>query len=357
MTVREEVRSLFALPPTPGRLLIAVEAAIAMGLPVAFFALVGQPLLGLLALSGAFSVMYLTGRNRLSRAALFPIIVLGFVASSVIGVAASQNFALALIALFLVAAVSAPLCFGFRVGPPGALFFVLIAGASSHLAAPVASQGADRPGGLVVGMVAVGCLGAYAVVVSPLLVPAVRSRATEAREERKPVTFRLDPISRLIVFRLIIASAIAVVVSAPLGVHRVYWVLLTVVAILQFDHHIRLTVLRGVQRVGGTLVGVGLFAIIAVWSPSGLWLALLVAALIFVAQLVTLSNYGLGLVLITPLALTIAAQGHSEPLISVVGDRVVDTLLGGGIALVALLFSIAFRRIRRRRVAPRSRVG
>jgi hypothetical protein len=351
MNVRDEMRSLFTLPRTPGRLLTAVESGVAMGLPVALFTFVGQPLLGVLALPGAFSVMYLSDRNRRSRAARFPLVVVGLVASSVIGVATSQNLIASLIALALVAAVSAMLCFGLRVGPPGALFFVLIAGASSHLAAPIALQGADLSAGLVVGMVVVGCLVAYAVVLVPLLVPAVRRRAS-GDGDRTPIAFRLDPISRLIVFRLIAASVIAVVVSAPLGVHRVYWVLLTVVAILQYDHHIRLTVLRGVQRVGGTLVGVGLFAIIAVWSPSGLWLAVFLAALIFIAQLVIMSNYGLGLVLLTPLALTIAAQGHSEPLIGVVGDRVVDTLLGGGIALVVLMFSIVFRRIRLLRGLP-----
>jgi hypothetical protein len=352
MTVRDDLHSLFTLPSTPGRLLTAVESAISMGLPVAVFTLVGQPLLGVLALPGAFSVMYLADRNRRSRAALFPIIVVGLVVASAIGVGTAQSLVASLIALVLVAAVSATLCFGFRVGPPGALFFVLIAGASSHLAAPVASQGADLPGGLVVGMVAVGCLIAYAVVVAPLLVPAVRKRAAADGGNRVPIAFRLDAISRLIVFRLIAASAIAVVVSAPFGVHRVYWVLLTVVAILQNDHRIRLTALRGVHRVGGTLIGVGLFGLIALWSPSGIWLAVLLAALIFVAQLVIMRNYGLGLILLTPLALTIAAQGHSESLLSIVGDRVVDTILGGGIALVVLMFSIALRRVRRRRPVP-----
>ncbi len=313
MTVQNELRSLFALRPTPGRLLIAAEAAISIGLPLTLFTLIGQPQLGLLALPGAFSVMYLAGRNQLSRMALFPLIALGFVASSAIGVCASQNLVASLIALFLVAAVSATLCFGFDAGPPGALFFVLAAGASNHLAAPGASQGASTPGGLVVGMVTVGCLLAYGVVSLPLLVPAVQRRAARNRGDRKPATFHLDPISRLIVFRLIIASAIAVVVSAPLGVHRVYWVLMTVIAILQNGHRIRLTARRGIHRVGGTLVGVGLFALIAAWSPTGLWLAALLAALNFVAELVILRNYGLGLVLITPLALTIAAQGHSAP--------------------------------------------
>jgi hypothetical protein len=353
MTVQNELRSLFALRPTPGRLLIAVEAAISIGLPLTLFTLTGQPQLGLLALPGAFSVMYLAGRDRLRRMVLFPLIALGFVASSAAGVGASQNLVASLIALFLVAAASAALCFGFDVGPPGALLFVLVAGASNRLAAPLASQGSAIPGGLVVGMVAVGCLLAYIVVLSPLLVPAVHRRAAGSRSDRRPATFHLDPISRAIVFRLIIASAIAIVVSAPLGVHRVYWVLMTVVAILQIGHHFRLTARRGVHRVGGTLVGVGLFALIAAWSPTGLWLAGLLAALNFVAELVILRNYGLGLVLITPLALTIAAQGHSVPLPSIVGDRVVDTLLGGAVALVVLMLSIALQRFRPLKGIPR----
>jgi hypothetical protein len=346
MTVSDELRALFELSPSPGRLPIAVQAAIAMGLPVALFTIIGQPQLGPLALSGTFLIMYLPGRNVRSRAALLPLIILGFIASSAIGVTVSQNLLASLIALFLVAAVAAPVCFGLGVGPPGPLFFVLIAGVSSHLAAPVASQGAALPGGLVVGMVAVGCLIAYVVALSSLVVPAVRRRAAAEHGDREPVTFHLDVISRLIVFRLIGASAIAVVVSAPLGVHRVYWVLMTAVAILQNGHRIRLTALRGVHRVGGTLVGVGLFALIALWNPTGLGLALLLAALIFVAQLVILRNYGLGLVMMTPLALTIAAQGHSEPLLSIVGDRVVDTVLGGGVALSVLMLSIALRRFR-----------
>jgi ABC-type sulfate transport system permease component len=68
---------------------------------------------------------------------------------------------------------------------------------------------------------------------------------------------------------------------------------------------------------------------------------------------VILSNYGLGLVLVTPLALTIAAQGHSEPLLNVVGDRVADTILGAGVAMVVLVFSIVVRRMRARRAVPR----
>lgn len=143
-----------------------------------------------------------------------------------------------------------------------------------------------------------------------------------------------------------LASAIAVLVSAQLGVHRVYWVLLTVVAIPQNGHLIRLTALRGIHRVTGTILGVGLFALVALVNPTGLWLAGLLALLQFAVELIVSRNYGLALVLITPLALTIAAQGHSEKLVDVVKDRVLDTLLGGAIALLVLLLSLAIRRFR-----------
>jgi uncharacterized membrane protein YccC len=123
-------------------------------------------------------------------------------------------------------------------------------------------------------------------------------------------------------------------------------VLLTVVAILQNGHTIRLTAIRGIHRVLGTFVGLGLFALVALWNPTGIVLAVLLAVLQFSVEIVVIRNYGLALVLITPFALTIAAQGHSEKFADVVRDRLVDTLLGAAIALVALLVALAIRRLR-----------
>lgn len=346
MSLGADLRELFVLRPSPGRLPIATQAGLAMGLPITIYTLAGRPQLGLLASTGAFTALYLATRSRQDRAKFLPLIALGLVASSAIGVATASSLVGSLIALFVVAAVSAPLCFGLGVGPPGALFFILITGVSSRLTAPTRLEGAAIPGELVLGMLAVGCLIAYLVVLAPLVVPRVRRRATDVYGRRGPLRFRFDDPSRVIVFRLVVASAIAVLIAAPLGVHRVYWVLLTVVAILQNGHHIRLTALRGIHRILGTILGVGLFAIVALLNPTGLWLAGLLAVLQFAVEMIVIRNYGLALVLITPLALTIAAQGHTEKLVDVVRDRVLDTLIGGAIALLVLLLSLTLRRIR-----------
>lgn len=344
MSLPADIRELFRFQPTPLRWPMAVQAGLAIGLPIAILTLLGQELLGLIASTGGFLALYLSNRSRRERAALLPFIGLGLVASGAIGVAVAWSVALSLVALFVLTVAASVVLLGFGAGPPGGLFFMLVAGASIRLTAPPALGGVGLAGGIVIGMLAVGAAIAYAVVMAPLLVPSVRRRDREVHAARIRMRLDLSGDIRVILIRLVIASAIAVAVSAPLGVHRTYWVLLTVIAILQNGRRLRLTALRGVHRVLGTLVGLGLFALVLLWNPHGLWLALTLAALQFVVELVVIGNYGVALVFITPLALLIAAQGDPRDVGTVVLTRVIDTLLGAGIALVVLAGALALRR-------------
>ncbi|HAM25965.1 MAG TPA: hypothetical protein DCP11_04470, partial [Microbacteriaceae bacterium] len=279
------------------------------------------------------------------RAVSLPLIALGLVAGSAVGVATSGDVAASMIALVVVAVLASALCLGFGVGPPGALFFVLVNGVSSHLAAPKALDGAGMSPILVVGMLAMGCAIAYLVVLAPLALAGVRERDAVLHRERSTVSFRLDEINRTILERIVVGAAIAALVSSPLGIHRAYWVMVTVIAILQNGHRLRLTALRAVHRVLGTLVGVGVFALIALAAPHGVWLGVLLMALQFLVELVVIRNYGLALVLITPLALTIASQADAGQVASAVLERVGDTLLGATIALFVLLGAFVAHRV------------
>lgn len=344
MALGSDIRSLFLLRESPVRWPIAVQAAVAIGLPTLGFAIAGQPALGLLASSGAFTALYLAGRSRRQRAISLPFIAAGLILASAIGVVSSGSLALSLAAIAAVAIVAAILCLGFSAGPPGGLFFVLVAGVGSHLAGPPSLGGAGLDGGLVVGMLAIGCAIAYLVVLSPLLLASRRRADATLHEMRQPFHFALDDISRIIVTRIAIGAVIAALLSAPLGIHRAYWVVLTVVVILQNGHRIRLTALRAIHRVLGTLFGVGVFALIALADPRGIVLALVLMALQFTVELIVIRNYGLALVLITPLALTISAQ--SGDVGATVADRVVDTVLGAAIAVIVLIAALLARRVR-----------
>jgi hypothetical protein len=344
VTLRDDIRDLFTFRESPVRWPIAVAAGLAIGVPIAILTLLGQPQLGLIASTGGFTALYLSNRSRRERAVLLPIIGLGLVLAAVIGAAVAWSIVLSLVALFVLTVLGSILLLGFGAGPPGGLFFMLVAGASIRLTAPPKLGGVGLQGGLVIGMVAIGATIAYLIVVAPLLVPSVRRRDLDAHRNRQRFRFDVSGDIRVIIIRLAVASAIAVLVSSPLGVHRSYWVLLTVIAILQNGRRLRLTALRGIHRVVGTIFGLGLFALVLLWGPKGLWLALLLAVLQFVVELVVIRNYGLALIFITPLALTIASQGDPGDVGTVVATRVLDTLLGAAMALVVLLGALLLRR-------------
>ena len=344
MAIRDDIRDLFTFRESPVRWPIAVGAGLAIGVPIAVLTLLGHPTYGLIASTGGFLALYLSNRTRRERATLLPLIGLGLIAACAIGVAVSWSITLSLVALWVLTVAGSIVLLGFGAGPPGGLFFMLVAGASIRLTAPPKLDGVGLNGGLVIAMVALGAGIGYVIVLIPLLVPSVRQRDFDAHRARDHFRFDLSGDIRVIIIRLGVATAIAVAVSSPFGVHRTYWVLLTVIAIMQNGRRLRLTALRGIHRVLGTLVGLGLFALVVVWDPQGLWLALLLAVLQFIVELVVIRNYGLALIFITPLALTIAAQGDPGDVGTVVATRVVDTLLGAGIALVVLLGALFLRR-------------
>jgi MFS family permease len=344
MAIRNDIRDLFTFQKSPVQWPVAVSAALAMGLPIAILTLLGQPQLGLISCTGGFAALYLSNRPRRERALLLIYIVAGVVASAAIGVAVSSSIALSLFTLFVITVVGSIILLGFGAGPPGSIFFMLVAGASIRLAAPARLGGIGFDGGLVIGMVALGAVIAYVIVLIPLLHPSVRQRDLEAHRARGHFRFDVSGDTRAILVRLTLASAIVVLVTAPLGVHRTYWVLLTVIAILQNGRRLRLTALRGIHRVLGTLVGLGLFALLLPLHLTGLLMALLLAVLMFVVQLVVIRNYALALVFITPLALLIASSGDPEDVGTITVTRVVDTLLGAGIAIVVLLAALLVRR-------------
>jgi uncharacterized membrane protein YccC len=102
---------------------------------------------------------------------------------------------------------------------------------------------------------------------------------------------------------------------------------------------------RSVHRIVGTIVGVGVTALLLVWAPP----PLVVIVVIVVCQVVTETlvgrHYGLALVFITPMALSVSYLASPVPLTGLVVDRVLETVLG---AAVGILLVLAARGVERR---------
>ncbi|TWV49303.1 FUSC family protein [Streptomyces misionensis] len=158
---------------------------------------------------------------------------------------------------------------------------------------------------------------------------------TERAQPRPSLRHRLAPLAP-IAARTAIGCALAGYASLALGVGRPYWALVTAASLYQAN--VTLTWRRGVQRVVGNLLGVLAFAALAPLAHlNALALVLCCVALNFGAEALIGRNYWLGTVCVTPMALLITEFARFQDPATLVTDRVVDTLIGALVGLVAAI--------------------
>ncbi|MFF7291531.1 FUSC family protein [Microbacterium sp. NPDC008134] len=315
--------SLFAFAPSRGpRRPLALQAAIGIAAPIAVMTLAGHAPLGYVAASGAFTVLYAGSAPVVDRARVLPIVAVALLASAFLGTLVSGNTLVVSIGVVVVATVSAALAFGFRLGPPGPLFFVLVYGLSAHVVAGA------LPPLVYLAALAGGCLFSYLVALTPLALPRIRGIGARPLREILPgPAWNAD--SRMLLLRVVIVSLVGVLLGLVVDPDRTYWIVGSAVAVIGVAAARRAAFQRGLHRMLGTVVGAGLYIILALLHPAGIWLALLLGLLQFSIELVVVRHYALALVFITPLVLLLtgAATGSIGSL-DVAGERIVDTIVG-----------------------------
>ncbi|XXZ52341.1 FUSC family protein [Streptomyces cavourensis] len=149
------------------------------------------------------------------------------------------------------------------------------------------------------------------------------------RAARRSLLRSLGPGSPLlpVAVRTLIGCALAGHLCAALGVGRPYWAIVTAASLYQAN--ITLTWNRTLQRTLGNLLGVLVFAAVLPLSRTTP-LALVLCCLFFgfAAEALITRNYWLGSVAVTPMALLVLEFGAPHPAAELIGDRVLDTVLG-----------------------------
>ncbi|WP_432503734.1 FUSC family protein [Kineococcus arenarius] len=133
------------------------------------------------------------------------------------------------------------------------------------------------------------------------------------------------------------ACAVSAVLAAAAGLGHTYWAAVAAAAALQ-SPSLGVTTRRAVQRSLGTLAGLVLAALLVplATGDASLWAS--TVACMFLVELLMPRNLALGTVPITALSLLLTRLGSTAtPLESLAGDRVLDTLLGVAIGVVAAL--------------------
>lgn len=161
----------------------------------------------------------------------------------------------------------------------------------------------------------------------------LRGVAAERAVAPRSLWSMLGPLTPIAV-RTALGCALAGYASLAVGVGRPYWALVTAASLYQAN--LTLTWSRTVQRVVGNLVGVLVFAAVAPVAHLGpLALVLCCLVLNFGAEAFISRNYWLGSVCVTPLALLVTEFPGHQPTGELVGDRVVDTLVGALVGFAA----------------------
>ncbi|TFD32620.1 FUSC family protein [Cryobacterium cryoconiti] len=134
------------------------------------------------------------------------------------------------------------------------------------------------------------------------------------------------------------------------GIGHPYWAVVSVVAVLPPPRAAH-SISRAVHRIVGTALGVMVTALVLLPGPS-VWVLIVVIAISqFGAEILIGKHYGAALLFVTPLALTVAHLASPTAVPTLLVDRVVETALGGVVAVLIVLAARGAVRLGERRPA------
>ncbi len=330
---------------------VGLRAALAVAVPLLVLLAVDRLDLAAYATFGAMTALY--GRNepyrlRIRSVSVGAVVLLLCIALGTVVAALGEPFWLLVPLLLLVVAGGTVLASTFQLLPAQPLFFVFALLVCAAVPTP-----ADEIL-LRVGLAAATAVFSWLLTMSgwvlrragradrggiaPFLYKDLRRRPGIDRSAVGDARVWLTAAQNVV--GVLIAGGIAL----AFGLGHAYWAVVSLVAVIppaRAAHSIS----RSVHRTVGTIVGVGVTALLLFWAPP----PLVVIVVIVVCQVVTETlvgrHYGLALVFITPMALSVSYLASPVPLAGLVIDRVLETALG---AAVGIMLVLAARGVERR---------
>lgn len=323
--------------------LAGLQAALALGVCVPFFALspwphlVGFASLGaLIALFGRFAPQ--RGRLGIVLQCAFWQSFAVFAMSAAVWLGWPQTAKLTLLALFC--GFYLLICFKGKFGAPGPLIFIFAVGAAMADSLSF-SQVLERT---LATAASAGFAWLVCVASEKLRHPPTPERPFPKSPEQ--------PLSHLLLMagRVVIAALIVVFASHALGLRYPAWAAMGAVAVMQ-GASLHISMHRALQRMAGTIVGAALAWLLLAQQPS-IWTVISILVLMqFLTEVVIGTNYAFAQILVTPMALLmthLASPGAAGAAMAT--ERVVDTLLG---AAVGMVIAVVFSSIEDRRTLVR----
>ncbi|CAM5763325.1 FUSC family protein [Bosea minatitlanensis] len=152
--------------------------------------------------------------------------------------------------------------------------------------------------------------------------------------------FRRRSVAWFTAWRVGLATAIAGLVAEGVGLGHPYWAILTAALVLHLWIGRIATTVRALRRAAGTVLGLALVAAVAWVDPNPWGVVFLILGCIMTMNILLPRNYALAIAFVTPMALlSIEATGHGGTIGELLGDRLIETFLGVGIAICVTYFT------------------
>ena len=312
----------------------------------------GQPGVALAAAGGAFSVGF-GGFQRLSRWRLTPMVLaaVGMAISTAVGTVASN---LPLVEAVVVGLSAMVLGLGTGLGTgawwvmlQGSVFLILAGSIPGDLTEGLSRALFVLGGGVIQCACVLGLRALAPGKFNHLVPPNAVDPPANWPEWRAAIARVASPSGPAFGYAILLglAAAAAVYLTRKIDLPNGYWAPMTVILVLR--RGARETLTRGALRMIGTLTGAGLATLAMVWlKPSQDVLVVLASVVAWAAYSVQWVNYGTFSTCVTAFVVFLFAfEGLPEPV--VVKHRIIATLTGGAIALVALGLSRLPRLFRR----------
>ncbi|AWB89669.1 FUSC family protein [Salinibacterium hongtaonis] len=314
----------------------ATRAAIAVAVPLTVLLIVGRIDLAVYASFGSFTALY--GRSEPYRVRLVSVstAAISLTATIALGVLlACLGTPLVPTATALVAVIAfgilAHASLGWIPGQPVFFVFALL------VCAAVPTTWAEAP--VAIGLAAASAALSWLLCMSGWMLRTLGGQRMAHRFRplhRTPVR-RLAAVRDAVVWRTIAATSgaalLAGAIALLLGIGRPYWAVVTVVAVMPLAHA-SFSFSRSLHRTLGTIGGVVVAGLVLAASPPAIVIVVFAVVCQFVIELLIGKSYGLALVFITPLALTMSNLSQPSEVLPLVTDRVVETAVGVAVAIM-----------------------
>ena len=316
-------------------------AGLSVGIVLYIAALMNRPDLGLVAMIGTTIFLYVPETPIYHKMVLAMCCAFGICASFAFGLLGQIYPSFVPIIVFFVTLISAQVVRYFGIGAPGFFFFAFAAILGSYIPFDTKDYA------MAIGLVSMGAMVAVFMVLLYALSVIYIFKSHILKPIPKVGEFGFGVI---IVDPMIIAIFVsgAMFLQNFLSLERGYWVGISCAAVMTAVTFKQMWV-KQIQRILGTIAGVGLAYWFLHYRFSPIEFALLMMALMFFAELTVVRNYALSMVFLTPYSTYLAEVSsfmNYNPDI-IVRARILDIAIGSVIGLIggAFMHWAFFRRL------------